>query len=350
MEGPRESMTYLVRMLSGLLGMILLSAFITADAHAKHRRRGPSSTPSATPSPAFQILEERGTFKDGRYIVPNEFDTTRYSEILRSRHGVLISVGTFRSLFDFYLGDFSRLVMIDKDSLTVGFNRWNLNVMQKLSASRTSVEQQRDTYVEILKNPDPAVYPEAEFKDPVFGTELVKTLGKKFKTPGIGQLKYALQQFYSAQYPSRQSYLYWGSNVGWEKVQKAIRDRQISTFEGSISGTRTMQTLAEDFRRRNETVGALDLSNILGYVEGTERVQLLKNLRALPWAENAVVLFTFKNFPFSRRAKKYLGNDREWFYFQLSATKFIQAIEKYFVGPQDSELTFMLHLAEDRLI
>jgi hypothetical protein len=86
------------------------------------------------------------------FILPNEFANDNYSCLLENSKGVLISVGTFRTLFNAVMGNFSHVIMFDFDENICNFNAVNLDLIRAISLTKHTVELQRFIYLCILCN------------------------------------------------------------------------------------------------------------------------------------------------------------------------------------------------------
>src|SRR5580704_225741 len=68
------------------------------------------------------------------YISPNELHPQVYKLALQERTGTLISVGTFRTLIGFTLGQFDRLIMLDVANKILQFNREHLTFIKNIAS------------------------------------------------------------------------------------------------------------------------------------------------------------------------------------------------------------------------
>lgn len=78
-------------------------------------------------------------FRNGIFIVPNEREFYRFDASVKGKEGVLLSVGTFRSLEAASRGEFSHLIMSDVDLGIVDFNQMQIEVLKKSPTTKDFV-------------------------------------------------------------------------------------------------------------------------------------------------------------------------------------------------------------------
>ena len=73
------------------------------------------------------------SWRGGQFIKPNEINPSIFRNVLEDRTGILISVGTLRTLIAFAMGNFKYLVMMDLNPQTRSFNRDLLDYIKSLT-------------------------------------------------------------------------------------------------------------------------------------------------------------------------------------------------------------------------
>jgi hypothetical protein len=328
----------------------------------------------------FLLPSENG-IQSGEYIVPNEEQTHLYKREIENISGILVSVGTFRTLFNAVMGDFSHIVMLDYDELATRFNYWNLNLIYKLQESGLDSEMQRYTYLSILYNRLPEsrflwtlshlkrddysklnqLLSELEENSPKLDVSLLppeiqesagaiidifqhrsvmtgRSLEDNFNKPFI-DMRLALSLLNEDEDAS--AVCYWKTDANRTKLQTLIVDNKITVIQGSISGSQTLLHLSNVLEKK-QGIAVLDLSNALEYVltqEDTSR-QFAENLSRLPFTRDARLFFTVhtraKPFLFlspehGRTIVKFSSQDG-WNYFSVNYSSISDRILEHFSG------------------
>lgn len=169
------------------------------------------------PSSILKMLEQ--------YIPPNELNPHLLKNTLAEKTGTLISVGTFRGLVNFALGDFDRLIMLDIAQGIVDFNREHLRYILSLTKTEPTPLQQRSEY---------------------YKKYVVYLLPYKF-------------------YPSTESY-YFLDDKKWEKITTALTEGRISVVKGNLLQPSVNEALFEALSDGASLT--LDVSNILDQIKG----------------------------------------------------------------------------------
>jgi hypothetical protein len=177
-----------------------------------------------------EVLENLET---NNYCAPNERNPTIYANVLKNRTGTLLSVGTFRALITFTLGQFERLIMLDVANNILTFNREHLNFIVKLSTTQTPAVQ-RQQYVERYRS-------YLEF----------------FEKGGA---------------------YYWESDELWNKLVFAIQKNQIHVIRGNFGSVQANKSLLYVLKKLDTHI-TLDHSNLLQYVSN-KKTEYSKSIEA----------------------------------------------------------------------
>ncbi len=230
----------------------------------------------------------------GSFIWPNEQDANLLSEVLDNANGVLISVGTFRTLFHAVMGNFSRIIMIDMDPSVAEFNVRNVSLIEALGNTGWSLEKQRLIYVALLSLRD---FSFNEIDEIIKNSNLNTTKEKitqitqmlvcrGFFKPENKEINATLFKMIS---DFRKSFTdldeeedalreinrlnndniemtYWKTDNAWKKIQDFIRDKKISIVAGDIRGC-SLNSINEGLKKLPdvEKLTVLDLSNCPAY-------------------------------------------------------------------------------------
>lgn len=85
------------------------------------------------------------------YLIPNERYTEAFSEVLAPcTNGLLISVGTIRSLIDASIGHFDQVIIMDNNISVMTFNRLNLELMIEIDMLPLSIKEKRIQYFSVF--------------------------------------------------------------------------------------------------------------------------------------------------------------------------------------------------------
>lgn len=89
---------------------------------------------------------------------------------------------------------------------------------------------------------------------------------------------------------------YLASEERFGVVRRLHRENRIIPVVADLAGREAMGNIAHELRARHLVVTCFYLSNVEFYLFGRQRwSDYMKNMRALPWAENATIVRTFSN-------------------------------------------------------
>lgn len=316
----------------------------------------------------IHLTSEESNHNPGTYLFPNEFDNYVYRPLISNKTGVLVAVGTLRALFDASLGNFSRVILLDVDSLVTEFNQVNLNLIRDLSKSGLTVEEQRYQYLAILHHrwiPEEFLNQLTRLNgnDPFKIAQLLKEIPRlpeldcnslpqeiKESTTHLAQLiarafgprdsarpAYSDSQnpFYLLSKRDQNSEMtYWGNDELWTKIQKMIFENRFYPITGDLSGSTTLKNIATELDRVQEQVSVVDISNVLEYLAKHDRLEddqsvnrFLANLKALPKEPDSLLLVTSLQYDTSLYSQLKLSDSRvflDWYYLfgRLGASDF----------------------------
>lgn len=306
-----------------------------------------SADGSTRPAPIGTInISENSPVRRGQYILPNEQHPQSFAPALKSKTGTLVSVGTFRTLFDASFGNFDNVVFADYDSLTTDFNKAHLNAIASSAdryeylasfsgrkASGTLLEEARSGRITDKE------YMESLLKSRrVPETELPQGFQKLFsimqRAVGVGgpwgikgPLKLEQVLSNAVEKPESFSKTYLLSNEAFNRIKKGITEGRYQALDIDLAGT-SMIELGEELHKKNARISALDLSNAMEHIKHLPKnfKSFVKNIQNLPFENDAKVLFTLD----SRLMSRPLGKVSEdsWFYRSMDISNFEQAIKK----------------------
>lgn len=275
------------------------------------------------------------------FIYPNELDSHYLANYLATKTGTLISVGTFRTLFDVAMGNFSRAIMIDNDSVINDFNITNLSLIKSLGETHWTAEKQRLIYIAILisrqfspheidtiinnfssaststkiaqiisllKN-RPLFFKDSSADLSAWHSSLLHIMIKltQFSPDTRRDNIYVIEDLNDANIEMT----YWKSDRAWQKVQNLIIDNKISVVSGDISGAQTLKSISHclGLLPQHEWVSFLDVSNALDYFshDVAKMGSFIANIEALNKSQDFTILTTLKT----------VKNTGTWRYFIL---------------------------------
>ena len=274
-----------------------------------------------------------GSKNQGMFLIPNEFSNFVYSPFLEKSKGVLVSVGTLRTLFNARMGNFSRVLMLDYDSVASDYNRATLQVIADLSRTGESPEIQRYWYLSLLygRSIPLSILHEIEgLKDLDDEERLGRVIAElqlstssefdlqlsNFPPELRGSARILIDLFHLSKSGkssvwkrynelngldfsdteltatqkiaikhARAKMVFWGSDEAWLKIQKMILEDRIWVVQGSLGGDLALRSFAESLETSfsQEKVAVLDVSNALDYLiaEGLWN-QFMRNVERLP--------------------------------------------------------------------
>lgn len=270
------------------------------------------------------LPEDPGIFS-GAFLPPNEIQTFTYADVIHATApgGALLSVGSFRTLFDASLGQFSRVYMLDYDQATTQFNRDNLALILALRDFNPDPTIQRYQYQallsrKILSREALGALAAARPSEPMEAGELHKAIaaspsGKLEELPksvqdavcGLwrtliwsGNDRQVLPAFQSFP-PQQVAIAYWSRNDFWTKLQAMIEQGRFRVVNGDLCGGRVLEAIAREAAAASTPVSMIDLSNVLDFLflpSGEARTaavaKVISGLKLLPGAGKTPVLLS----------------------------------------------------------
>jgi hypothetical protein len=240
------------------------------------------------------IPEETDYDGGTHFVLPNEYAFQAFESALQGKKGVFISVGTFRTVHESLFADFDQVVMLDHDPVVSEFNRQILTL--------AAHAQNREEFLKELLALDPRY---RDLPNRIFG---------RFKEGGSWEKTI------------------FGSDAVFEKFKQGIAAGKYLVMTASLTGNRTMPALASALKKAGAHVSALDVSNSPDYIASATGYadtpviaeQFKKNIAALPWAEDGVVLHTVP------KGDLGLPRDRidDWVYFSTPVRDFVSGAEQ----------------------
>lgn len=297
---------------------------------------------------------------EGLFISPNEYGNYKFSSILKQSKDILISVGTFRTLFNTVMGHFSYVIMFDHDQKVTDFNQANLDLIEGLGNIDQSVEIQRLLYLSIICRKPIEVEQIAlfitTFQNSKLSTNqrlilflhfLQKEKEKEKLTDKITILSNLVVPYYkmiltSSYDPTlftrlfRLSYLdehnesslkkinmnYWCSDNNWLKIQTMVKMNKIVAITGSLTGSHILVSIGHLIKKENCCISTIDLSNAIGYIfKDKKAMQLWNNLKNLPVSKCCKILYT------TMQDEQSISSDDNWTYCSLSFNLFEKFIK-----------------------
>lgn len=253
------------------------------------------------------------------FLYPNELKAHFLSAELRKKSGILVSVGSFRGLFNATMGNFSHVFLVDNDRAILRFNRANLALLKALSQSNLAITMQRLLYVAIISQRSFTLEAIRELTNMqessrIVFSRLYRELSPQSVVDSAPQeldeaLRYAIEKFYesdSGEHPNRLfevddlngkniSMTYWQSDAAFAKLTNLINEDKISVVAGDITGAKTINSIANFAKRQKELVSVFDVSNAIDsfYKDTYAMSRFLKNVFRLS-SEHLTIVSTVK--------------------------------------------------------
>lgn len=229
------------------------------------------------------------------FIYPNELSAQYLRDVLANKTGVLISVGTFRTLFNASMGNFSNVFMLDNDSNITRFNIANLALIDALSKTNWPLIKQRLIYVAMLTlrqflvdEVDQFIPIAEQSMRSAISAMLTALRGRKplsvstdFSEMGFtGQAAHAAKKFVEGADDNGDvnrlfevedmngkniEMTYWRSDESYQKIIHLIEQGRIRVVSGDITGKRALASIAECVHKIGENVSIFDVSNAIEY-------------------------------------------------------------------------------------
>lgn len=240
----------------------------------------------------------------GKFIVPNEDNYSGFSQV-KFASGVLISVGTFRSLAMASMGQFSHVVLFDADPGVVEFNKWQIEVLKRSSSvaeflgGLAGKPEMVEYLKEMNKQDAEGAWARSVF-DVLFDRELQKIRGAPRSAKADldhATLLYVGKLVRMASSDLGHSFL--TNSKKYEKLRRLALENKILVVHGSLTGDRAMKSLALKLKELNLSVGTIDVSNFFEYIIESNQsiINYTDNLEALPFEKSALVQLTNGGYP-----------------------------------------------------
>lgn len=274
----------------------------------------------------WPFLQEEGPY-GLRYIVPNELDSYLFDTVLENRKGgVFIGVGTFRVLNESSGGHFDHVFFLDHDGEVGDFNRAHNEIILE--------SQDRHTYLANLFGRDAADLvgqarvgriSDLTFLSKLESTPKKKKLSKAEKTilkilppTHLNLLLFRIRQMLGREEQAQATIF--GSDLRFHRVRKQIEEKRMTVITGSLAGTQSMSSISEAMHSSGKKISVLDLSNAHEHLSDMHQglpskvPQFLRNLKALPFAKDGIILFT-------------ADEGEEFTYYSVPHREFIELVE-----------------------
>lgn len=318
-----------------------------------------------------RVREEAG-MASGGYIPPNEHDHGVYRPLMQGKSGALISVGTFRVLERAAMGDFSFVVMLDYDSVTTQFNEENLKLiaesadrleyLQKLFSRKAPAEllaRARSGQIsaavffqQLIQNGERV---QAEAGSSVARIQHILSAGAGLRDPGAERDITLLERLdgevrKAVGHASRAQNSLFGSDEIFTKVRKRVLRNEVIAIGGDLAGTKSMSDLAAALKTNKTHVSVVDLSNSIDHIQmaspyrSTPIKRLVANLRRLPLAQDALILFTERPLITANFSPK-INN---WEFYALGASQFFEAAGRGFMNNRASYMQYLEKVHQNR--
>ncbi|MCA9508722.1 MAG: hypothetical protein KC505_09915 [Myxococcales bacterium] len=258
--------------------------------HAEYNHISGCVVPEEEPSSALEF-----------FLYPNELEAYLLRDYLKEQEGILISVGTFRTLFNATMGNFTRIIMLDNDELINKFNKANLDLISLIGQSPWSTLQQRLVYAALLAQRQFSIQDIdlviASTHPPSFANQIQNLLSLLKKRsvfpkeqpiidPSLGadlngRLSEAIGRFMGVGADSQKNRVYdledlseinasmtfWHSDEAWQKIQTLLADNRISVVMGDLKGQKTLKGIRNCLNQVGfeNTPLLFDVSNALDY-------------------------------------------------------------------------------------
>ncbi len=234
---------------------------------------------------------ENASVDKGTYIVPNEWNPGAQYSALSSAHGLLLSVGTFRTLIIYaWSANITHLLAVDFDRAVVEFNRGHFSAIHAIAEQYPDdVFLQRFHYVcmlhgrqfkgellaaeratanivllvrSLIKNNDARLTRSYGYQGEVvtqFGIELKMVQFQNEIWVG-NNMSQSLFQYRIPPEDSRG--YYWDNDDQWRKIVVAINMQKIALAALDLNSDHDALTLKSFFESAKINFGAIDRSNI----------------------------------------------------------------------------------------
>jgi hypothetical protein len=292
------------------------------------------------------------------YISSNEFDNqVQFTLLNKSVQGtitkpqVVVSVGTFRA---FNLAATLRRDYLICFDFAPGVSEFNLTL------SKVIHKYSRLQFLQILLNLDSIPFLKKSAERAYFHEQITNFIQTKailqtaLDDPDLKWLLSTLndpayqRRFYSALLESSRTeerWLanFWGSAKSYRHLQDMINEGRLLTLTGSLSGRKSLASLAKTLKQRQMVISELDISNALESIVNSESAQGIlafqSNLRLLPFDQDSRVLLTINSHGVYFKNEKPLGH---WFYKVLTPEQLEEALPQTTTARQLAQTVFEL--------
>lgn len=293
-----------------------------------------------TSSPFLAFKSSEKLHSEIQFIAPNEYNFTDLNKLLNKKHGVLITVGTFRALHSASLSNFDEVYLLDSNKVV---NDFNISHLSSIANSPTREEYlnhlfQSDNAAKIIQD---AYDKKVSFKklsdflnSSIISSDDPRAFSSQF--PFSDFYQYRLLDFIMNPDLFKNSFL--GSDKLYNHLRALILREKIKVLPGSLTGTKSIKWLAKTLHEKKLVVSVLDISNAEEYIKGNkEQINFLLNLEALPTNDNTKLIKT--------KSQQMVGSNYSWWswlYISANLNEFIrskrQYIEFWFKVPRKTNL------------
>lgn len=256
--------------------------------------------------PHYQLLDsflippdfanDKAVVRRGNYVVPNEFSPGTQFDALVNAKGLMVSVGTFRTLIIYAWAQFiTHLLILDYDSEVVNFNRRHFDKILLLNETfgddlflqrfhyicflhgrlfrgeLTTKERAATNIVmlvrNLMKNNDDRMVTKYDddnnFEQVQFQNEVA-----------VG-MPWASSLFQYARAPENSGGYYWDNNIQWIKIIDGLKRNKIAVATADFSNNENMKALNNYIGSTNLNFALFDRSNIAYINEELRRADLI---------------------------------------------------------------------------
>ena len=305
-----------------------------------------------------QTVPNEMSYGIGAFIAPNENHTFNFlPSLAKTNGGVLISVGTFRTLTDAGLGNFNHVFMVDADPVTQLFNQLNLRA---ISTSKNRIEYLETLFQFQLSSTEKKKIASGDANGVLTGV-LKKLSEKSNKWDHLDHTKFdwgkvcglrcdsilndlLAKSIQIIENPTIARVNFLGSDEIFENAKKVIMNGKVQILTANLAGefSGSFSQLCSLLRDKNLKVARIDLSNVAQYVlmsGGEASSKLFENLSRVPWEKNAEILFTAdltgKTPMWSQIDAKGNPIHTVWSYFAVTPKSFLHKLKGWMRNPNN---------------
>jgi hypothetical protein len=257
----------------------------------------------------------------GHFIIPNEKKSGLFWPTNHSRKGVLIAVGTFRALVAASQGQFSHAILLDADPSVVEFNRFQIDVL-RVSLSAGDFLARVSGFLDHTVDFNLALQED---------WEAIRRVRSLLYGGSSQNESYAREAFDLSL--EKNSFNFLSHPELFFRLKQMASQGRIVSVNADLGGDITLPHISRQMRAKGLEIGVIDVSNAFEYfLSQPKAIRYIKNLRGLPFAQNAVVNFTvdgsygadFRNLIRNNSAP---GKSDNWIYLSMPATEYRSAIQ-----------------------